>query len=68
MKTKTEINLVTSAELCKALKLTRTSIDRYRQKGMPCVKIGVNVRFDQSKVLEWIEANQTKWNKLKQKA
>ncbi len=68
MNTKTEINLVTSAELCKALKLTRTSIDRYRQKGMPCVKIGANVRFDLSKVLEWIEANQTKWNKLKQKA
>jgi predicted DNA-binding transcriptional regulator AlpA len=68
MNTKTEINLVTSAELCKALKMTRTSIDRYRHKGMPCVKIGVNVRFDQSKVLEWIEANQTKWNKLKQKA
>lgn len=48
--------LITTKELCDYLNLSRTTIERYREEGMPYKIIGPrNVRFEKSKVLEWLE-------------
>jgi hypothetical protein len=65
---KTENNILTSTELCNTLKLTRTTLDRYRQKGMPHFYIGGMVRYDFKQVMVWIEVNQTKFKQSRQKA
>lgn len=46
--------LLTTEELCKMLKVTRTTIERYRKNGMPFKIIGRSVRFDAEEIKKWI--------------
>ena len=53
-----EDNLVTTAELCDLLKITRQAVYKWRQKGMPTalhIK-GGTIRYDVKEVLEWLQA------------
>lgn len=49
--------MVTSEELQRICKVSRSTIDRWRKDGMPCEKIGRSVRFDLEQVKEWIKKN-----------
>lgn len=48
-------NLVTTKELVDYLKITKTTIDRWRKKGMPFKQIGRHIRFELPEVMEWID-------------
>ena len=47
--------LLTVKELCKWLKISRSTADRWRNEGMPFIKHSKSVRFDKDKVQEWLE-------------
>jgi len=47
-------NYLTMNELIKHLKVTRTSINRWMNKGMPSVKLGTLRRFKVSEVEDWL--------------
>ncbi len=49
--------LITSEELQEIYSLSRSTIDRWRKEGMPCIKVGRNVRFDEIEVQKWISEN-----------
>lgn len=49
--------LITKDEVCSWLKISRATIDRWRSQGMPCIKVGRKVRFEENKVKEWISNN-----------
>jgi excisionase family DNA binding protein len=48
-------NLLTVPELAKRLKVSESTVHRWRAQGMPRRKLGVRlVRYDLSLVLEWL--------------
>lgn len=49
--------LITSKELQEIYSLSRATIDRWRKEGMPSIKVGRGVRFDEEAVKEWILIN-----------
>jgi len=49
--------LLTKEELGKILKISRPTIDRWRQEGMPYEKIGRGVRFKKNEVFNWLKKN-----------
>lgn len=51
---------LTKKDLCQWLKVSRATVDRWRQEGMPSKKIGRGVRFEKEAVLEWIEQKKQK--------
>jgi excisionase family DNA binding protein len=50
-------DLLTVDELCKWLKITRKTTERWRKEGMPFVKIKGSVRFERKAIEHWIEEN-----------
>lgn len=46
---------LTLKELTNKLKISRSTIDRWRKEGLPFVKIGRGVRFDEVAVMTWID-------------
>jgi excisionase family DNA binding protein len=49
---------ITTTDLMKKLKVSRTTIDRWRKEGMPFKKFQRSVRFVEKDVLKWLEKSQ----------
>lgn len=49
--------LITSQELQSIYSISRSTVDRWRNEGLPFIKIGRGVRFDEDDVKEWIKNN-----------
>ncbi len=47
--------IMTKKEIAVFLKVAQKTIDRWREKGMPCLSSGSVIRFERAKVLEWLE-------------
>jgi len=47
--------MLTKNEIAELLQVSRATIDRLREKGMPSHKIGKQVRFDENEVKEWVK-------------
>ncbi len=47
--------LLTVDDLCKWLKITRKTTERWRKEGMPFVKIKGSVRFERNAIEQWIQ-------------
>lgn len=55
------MNLLTTKEIADKLKVAEITIHKWRaENGMPFLRIGRSVRFDEQKVIEWINSNQKK--------
>ena len=39
------------------LQVTRTTIYNLKKKGLPFIKLGKNIRFDEEAVVEWVKSN-----------
>jgi excisionase family DNA binding protein len=50
-----ENEVLTRSELAKLLRVNERTIDNLRKEGLPYFKVGTNVRFHWSKVLEWLD-------------
>jgi excisionase family DNA binding protein len=57
---KMEDEILTVEELCKWLKITRKTSERWRQKGMPFIKVDKAVRFSKNDVERWLKEKQQK--------
>ena len=53
-----EIKFLTIEDLAEMLQVTRTTIYNLKNKGLPFLKIGKNIRFDQNEVIDWIKKRQ----------
>jgi excisionase family DNA binding protein len=51
---------LTLEELCQELniKANRTTAWRWRKDGMPCIKIGNQIRYDKEEVVKWLKEKQ----------
>jgi len=46
---------LTSQDLQSKFRVGRGTIDRWRKEGMPCVKVGRTIRYDEEQVDQWIK-------------
>ncbi len=47
--------MITRRELAEKLNVSERTIDRYREKGMPHIKLESLVRFDEEEVMNWLK-------------
>lgn len=52
--------LLTKSQLAELLQVAEITIDTWRKKGLPAIKIGRAVRFDEKAVFDWIQEQQDK--------
>jgi len=48
--------LVSSAEMCRRLGVSRSTLHRLRKEGAPAVRVGDVFRYRADRVIEWFEA------------
>lgn len=51
---------LTIEDLIEMLQVTRSTIYNLKKKGLPFIKIGSNVRFEQTEVINWLNSNHSK--------
>lgn len=52
-----DIKFLTVEDVAEMLQVTRTTIYNLKKKGLPFIKLGKNIRFDQDVVVEWVKSN-----------
>jgi excisionase family DNA binding protein len=50
---------LTLKELSEKIKMSRSTIDKWRGEGLPFIKMGRSIRFDEDAVMEWIRKNKS---------
>lgn len=50
--------ILTQQELCKWLKISRSTAERWRKEGMPFYKTGRLVRFNKAEIIEWLKTKE----------
>lgn len=53
-------HLLTIAEMAAYLNVSRGTIYRLLDDGLPCIRVGSHTRFDQAEVLAWLKAKQAR--------
>lgn len=56
--------LYTNKELEEIFKVSRSTLIRWREEGMPSKKIGGLIRFDIDEVNDWVESQNKKGGKI----
>jgi len=49
---------ITTEELCRWLRVSRSTIERWRKLGMPFIKKERAVRYNKRKIQEWLESEE----------
>lgn len=52
-----DIKFLTVEDVEKMLQVTRGTVYNLKKKGMPFIKVGKNIRFDENEVVDWIKTN-----------
>lgn len=52
-----DIKFLTVEQVAEMLQVTRTTIYNLKKKGLPFIKLGKNIRFDQEEVIVWVKTN-----------
>ncbi len=52
-----DIKFLTIEDVAEMLQVTRTTIYNLKKKGLPFIKLGKNIRFDQEEVVNWVKSN-----------
>lgn len=55
--------LITKNDLATKLNVSQMTINRFMKRGMPYIKVGKQVRFDEGKVMAWIQETYNKEEK-----
>ncbi len=50
-------NFLTIEDVSEMLQVSRVTVYNLKKKGMPFLKIGKNIRFDEKEVVDWIREN-----------
>jgi excisionase family DNA binding protein len=55
--------LITIQQLCDLLKVSRSTVDRWRKEGLPYTKVGERgIRLREDEVLKWVESKNNNGN------
>lgn len=52
-----DIKFLTVEDVAEMLQVTRTTIYNLKKKGLPFIKLGKNIRFDEAEVVDWVKSN-----------
>ena len=52
-----DIKFLTVEDVAEMLQVTRTMIYNLKKQGLPFIKLGKNIRFDQDDVVDWVRSN-----------
>jgi len=52
-----DIKFLTVEDVAEMLQVTRTTIYNLKKRGLPFIKLGKNIRFDEAEVVEWVRSN-----------
>ena len=52
-----EIKFLTIEDVADMLQVTRTTIYNLKKRGLPFIKLGKNIRFNQEDVVAWVMSN-----------
>lgn len=57
-----EYSYLTIEDVSEMLKVARSTVYKFKDMGMPFIKIGKVIRFKDNEVMEWIESHSTSVN------
>lgn len=60
-----EYSYLTIEEVSEMLKVARSTVYKFKDMGMPFIKIGKTIRFKDNEVMEWVESHSTSTNNIK---
>ena len=46
-----------AGDVAEMLQVTRTTIYNLKKQGLPFIKLGKNIRFDEEDVIDWVRSN-----------
>lgn len=52
-----EVKFLTIDDVSEMLQVTRSTVYNLKKKGLPFIKLGKNIRFDQEEVIDWVKKN-----------
>lgn len=52
-----DMKFLTVEDVAEMLQVTRTTIYNLKKQGLPFIKLGKNIRFDQEDVVDWVRSN-----------
>lgn len=52
-----DIKFLTVEDVAEMLQVTRTTIYNLKKQGLPFIKLGKNIRFDEKDVVDWVRSN-----------
>ncbi|MDR3294403.1 MAG: helix-turn-helix domain-containing protein [Clostridiales Family XIII bacterium] len=52
-----DIKFLTIDDVSEMLQVTRSTVYNLKKRGLPFIKLGKNIRFDQKEVVDWVKAN-----------
>lgn len=55
-----EFSYMTVDDVAKVLKVARSTVYKFKDMGMPFIKIGKTIRFKDVEVMEWVEGHTVK--------
>ena len=61
-----EFSYLTIEDVAEMLKVARSTVYRFKDMGMPFIKIGKTIRFKDAEVVDWIESHSTSTNNGKE--
>jgi excisionase family DNA binding protein len=54
-----DVKFLTVDDVSEMLQVTRSTVYNLKKRGLPYIKLGKNIRFDQKEVVDWIKANRS---------
>lgn len=60
-----DVKFLTIEDVADMLQVTRTTIYNLKRKGLPFIKLGKNIRFNQADVIAWVMSNSSNESKEK---
>jgi excisionase family DNA binding protein len=52
-----DVKFLTIDDVSEMLQVTRSTVYNLKKRGLPFIKLGKNIRFDQKEVVDWVKAN-----------
>ncbi|HML36653.1 MAG TPA: helix-turn-helix domain-containing protein [Bacillota bacterium] len=57
-----EYSYLTIEDVSEMLKVARSTVYKFKDMGMPFIKIGKTIRFKDNEVMQWVESHSTSTN------
>lgn len=58
-----DVKFLTIEDVAEMLQVTRTTIYNLKKQGLPFIKLGKSIRFNQDEVIDWVMTNSRETSK-----